>query len=374
MHFRTSSSVALCFALATPSWAKVPRHVTDDELSILAGAHVIYSWPKTVQAPDEIYSLVREGLVGGLILFGENVGNDTADVLASLQEEYKSSPAGDVFKKYFGVNGPLFINTDQEGGIVRRIKTAGPVESAKQTGASEDPAAAGWKAGQDAAAALIGAGFNGNLAPVLGIHRHEGDFLDYYQRSYGNNSVVVSAAATAFIKAQQAAGIPATAKHFPGLGAALHDQNTDLTAVTLDLSLEEIRSVDEVPYHFAIAAGVDLVMPSWAIYPAMDSLPSGLSKKWVTKELRGRLHFRGVTITDALEAGSLTPFGDLPTLSVMASQAGIDMLLASQRNVTQGEVVRQAVVDALKTDRLDWHDFITSTKRILALRSKLQSS
>ncbi|KAI0391189.1 glycosyl hydrolase [Xylariaceae sp. FL0594] len=372
MHFRSPLSTALCLVLAAPIWAKMPYNISDSDLSILAGAHVIYSWPKAIQAPDELVSLIRSGVVGGLILFGENVGTGTGDVLVSLQGEYRTSPANKVFKRYFGIDtGPLFINTDQEGGIVRRIKTAGPFESAKQTGAAADPALAGQVAGQEAASALKSANFTGNLAPVLDIHRHEGDFTDSAQRSYGNTSSVVSAAATAFIKAQQGAGIPATAKHFPGLGAALREQNTDLTPVTLDLSLDEIRAVDEVPYHAAIAAGVDLVMASWAVYPALDALPAGLSRKWVTEELRGRLGFRGVTITDALEAGSLAPWGDLPALSVMAARAGMDMLLASQRNVTQGEVVRRAVVDALRDGSWEWHDFIASTRRILRLRRKL---
>lgn len=370
MH-RTSLSASLCLPLALVVGASVPSTVTDQQLSILAGAHVIYSWPTTVQPPSSLVQLVSQGLVGGVILFGENVGNGTPSALASLQSAYASSPAPAVFQKYVGTNGPLFINTDQEGGEVRRIKSGGPFLTAKQIGASADPAAAGTTAGQQAAAALIQYNLNGNLAPVLDVYRQEGDFEDYYQRSYGNTSAIVSAAATAFIKAQQAAGIPATAKHFPGLGAATHQQNTDAAPVTLSLSLNEIRTVDEVPYTKAIAAGLDLVMTSWAVYPALDTKPSGLSSKWVRNELRTRLGFQGVTITDALEAGALTPFGDLPTVSVMAASAGMDMLLASQKNVTQGVAVRTALVNALKSGTLDWTDFIASTKRILTLRSKL---
>ena len=36
-----------------------------------------------------------------------------------------------------------------------------------------------------------------------------------------------------FITAQQAGGVAATAKHFPGLGAAARPQDTDLRPVTL---------------------------------------------------------------------------------------------------------------------------------------------
>lgn len=68
-----------------------------------------------------------------------------------------------------------------------------------------------------------------------------------------------------------------------------------------------------VPYPAAIAAGVGLVMTSWAVYPALDpGRPAGLSRTVIQGELRGRLGFRGVTITDAIEAGALRRFGDAP--------------------------------------------------------------
>ena len=63
----------------------------------------------------------------------------------------------------------------------------------------------------------------------------------------------------------------ATAKHFPGLGSATKSQNTDTGPVTLNVSLSGLRSKDEVPYPAAIAAGVKLIMASWAVYPALDA-------------------------------------------------------------------------------------------------------
>ena len=99
----------------------------------------------------------------------------------------------------------------------------------------------------------------------------------------------------------------ATAKHFPGLGSATTTQNTDNGPVTLTVSLAKLRTIDELPYPAAVAAGVKLVMVSWAIYPALDAKrPAGLSPAVIGQELRGRIAFTGVTITDALEAGALS--------------------------------------------------------------------
>ena len=70
-----------------------------------------------------------------------------------------------------------------------------------------------------------------------------------------------------FIRAQQSGGVAATAKHFPGLGAATASQNTDVRKVTIRLSKSVLQGTDEYPYAAAVNAQVDLVMVSWAVYP-----------------------------------------------------------------------------------------------------------
>ncbi len=154
------------------------------------------------------------------------------------------------------------------------------------------------------------------------------------------------------VRAQQATGVAATAKHYPGLGAATRAQNTDLGVVTLTQPAKEIRSVGELAFAPVIAAGVELVLTSWAVYPAIDpSYPSGLPKKFVGGELRRRQHFRGVTITDALEAGALEPFGDTGRRAVLAAEAGMDLLLCSARDVSQGQDAATAVTAGVERGR-----------------------
>jgi beta-glucosidase-like glycosyl hydrolase len=219
---------------------------------------------------------------------------------------------------------------------------------------------------------MIAAAVNGNLAPVLDVFRQPGNFIDEFQRSFSNDSAIVAECGAAYITAQQSSGPIATAKHFPGLGAATVVQNTDERPVTLNVTLDELRSVDMAPYQQAISAGVDMVMASWGVYPALDAQrPSGLSSKWIQGELRERLGFRGVTITDAIESASLVAFGNEPNRSISASQAGMDLILAAARNATQGAVINDAIVSALKNDSLPLGQFTESTERILKLRSKL---
>ena len=113
----------------------------------------------------------------------------------------------------------------------------------------------------------------------------------------------------------------AAAKHFPGLGPATASQNTDSAPVTLNVSASDLRSIDEAPYGPAISAGVKLVMLSWATYPALDpNFPAGLSSTIIQNELRGRLGFTGVTITDSLTAGGLSNFGTTSQRAVVGRE------------------------------------------------------
>jgi beta-N-acetylhexosaminidase len=328
-----------------------------------AGQRVIFSYPGPTP-PSTLLDMISAGEVGGVIFFGENITSlaQISTVVAELKAANAESP----------VDAPLLLMTDQEGGLIRRIRPGEPTLSEKQIGASADPTGAAHDAGIGAAQTLAGVGMNTNLAPVLDVFRQAGNFDDQFQRSYSSDANVCAACGAAFITAQQGLGIAATAKHFPGLGAATRSQNTDLTTVTLTQSADEIRNVDELPFGAAIAVRVDMVMTSWAVYPALDpDFPAGLSAAIVQGELRHRLGFRGVTITDALEAGAVAPFGDTGARSVLAAQAGMDVLLCSARDVTQGKAAVQAVAAALQGFQLNPGHSRQALRRVLDLRQQL---
>ena len=337
-----------------PWWAKL-------SLAQQAGQRVIFSYPGA-DPSDDMIQLIKYGMVGGLIFFGENIPSlsHIADVVADLKAAHAQSPTS---------SSPLLLMTDQEGGYIRRLSGEEPVLSEKKIGESADPRAEATKAGSGAAAALKAVGMNLNLAPVEDVYRQEGNFDDQWERSYSSDPSVCGELGAAFVRAQQASGVAATAKHYPGLGAATQDQNTDLGVVTLTQSAHDIRTIDEYAFQPVIRAGVELVMTSWAVYPAIDPVyPAGLSKTFVGRELRGRQHFRGVTITDALEAGALEPFGDTGERSVLAAEAGMDVLLCSGRDVGQGQAAVSAVAHAVRSGRLNPGHFEIALRRVRRLR------
>ena len=328
----------------------------------LAGQRVIFSYPG-LTVPAALLRQIRAGRAAGVIFFAGNVSSEAqiASVIKQLRRAQRQSP----------VSAPLLLMTDQEGGLVRRLPGA-PVISQKQVGASANPASAAGQAGAGAGQNLAGVGMNVNLAPVLDVYYESGNFIDQYQRSYSHKASTVTACGQAFITAQQQAGVAATAKHFPGLGSAAKPQNTDTGPVTLSVSLSGLRAEDEAPYPAAIAAGVKLIMASWAIYPALDATyPAGLSPAVIQGELRSRLGYQGVTITDAIEARALTAFGSYGKRAVLAAEAGMDLLLCSAQDPAQGQAVVTALAGALDSGQLDRATFNDSVQRATVLRDSL---
>jgi beta-N-acetylhexosaminidase len=330
----------------------------------LAGQRVIYSYTGTTP-PTELLTLIREGEVGGVIFFSSNITSGSQ--LAGAVKELNEAQAKSV------VHLPLLLMTDQEGGIVRRIPNGQPTVSQRQIGQSANPAQAAAQAGSGAAQTLSASGLNVNLAPVLDVFAVPGNFDDQFGRSYSSDPNVVSSAGASFITAQQNGGVAATAKHFPGLGTASTHEDTDNIPVTLNEPLSQIRAVDELPYVAAIKANVDLIMVSWAVYPALDSSrPAGLSSTIVQGELRNRLGYGGVTVTDALEAGALKAYGGPGQRAVDAASAGMDLLLCSSGSVSQGEEATQALAAALQGGQLTNSSFNAAVSRVDSLRERLR--
>ena len=350
-----------------PAAGPVPSGLPDPgRLTVgqLAGQRVIYSYPG-LTPPAALLQLIRRGEAAGVIFFPGNISSPAQLAAVARQLQRASMSPGSPVRE------PLLLMTDQEGGEVRRLPGA-PGLSEKQVGQSPHPAAAARGAGAGAAANLRRAGLNVNLAPVLDVYRAAGDFIDLYGRSYSRDARQVAALGAGFIRAEQDAGVPATAKHFPGLGAAARGQDTDHIPVTVNVPATTLRQVDELPYQAAVRAGVRLVMLSWAVYPALDpAYPAGLSRTVVQGELRQRIGFRGVTITDALGAGALRPFGAVGHRGQLAAVAGMDLLLCSGGTVNQGEQARRGLVAGYQDGLLSHDSFQAAVRRVLALRASL---
>jgi len=331
----------------------------------LAGQRIIYAYAG-LRPPSALLAAIRDGQAAGVIFFADNVAGSAQlrGVITGLQRAARAAPG----------HRPLLMLTDQEGGEVRRLPGP-PAASERQIGGAPRAAAQASAAGTAAGETLRAAGVNVNLAPVLDVYRRAGGFIDQYARSYSSHPSLVAGLGAHFIDAQQRTGVAATAKHFPGLGPAATAQNTDLRPVTLTTPAADLRVTDELPYRAAIAAGVKLVMVSWARYPALDARrPAGLSRAVIGGELRRRLHFTGVTITDGIEAGALAGFGATGTRAVLAAGAGADLILCAATDPSAntpaiGRVARDAIAAAIARGALNRTVARAAARRVLALRA-----
>jgi beta-N-acetylhexosaminidase len=328
----------------------------------LVGQRIIFSYDG-LTPPKGLMQRICRGEAAGVILFANNIKDHTQvkHVTQQLQRKHLQC----VRHRPAELSAPLLVMVDQEGGFVRRVPGA-PEQTALQIGRAGSDAA--FAAGEAAGKNLRSVGINVDLAPVVDVAR-AGSAITKKARAFSDQPKQVAKLSTEFIRGLHKENVAATAKHFPGFGAAA--VNTDDAPVTLDLPLRTIRQFDEPPFQMAINAGVELMMISSAIYPALDpKLPAGLSRRIMTGELRQRLGFKGVTVTDALGVPAITRYGKPGQIAVRVARAGTDLLLYSE-GYAQGVGGAKALEQALRSGKLPRKQFDASVARVLKLRASL---
>lgn len=317
------------------------------------GQHMIFAYDGLVP-PAALRRRIARGEAAGVILFARNVrsAGQVRAAMRSLQ----------AIRRPRGLRAPLIVMVDQEGGPVRRIPGAPARAAASVTSAAQARAD-----GRAAARTLRGAGANMNLAPVADVAR-PGAALARERRTYGRSSTAVGRRAGAFARGLREGGVRATAKHFPGFGAAAI--NTDNSAQRIDTPLDTLRTVDAAPFERLIDARVDAVMVSTAVYPALDERPAAFSRRWVEDELRERLGFRGVSITDDLGTPAVDAYGSNRRRAVLAVEAGIDLPLFSS-SYRAGAQAAEGLLAAAADGRLDAARLREQARRVLALRARI---
>jgi beta-N-acetylhexosaminidase len=348
--------VAVAAVLALSS-SPPPDPTTKLTLRQLAGQRLIVGYPGG-PPPAWLTRWIRRGDVAGVIIFARNIGSR-----ARLRRDMRRLQR---IHRPPGLSAPLLVMTDQEGGLVKRL--AGPPDrSPAELGRIGSRSLASAE-GRATARSLRGVGINVDLAPVMDLGR-AGGFQRRTMRSYAARPGITSAIGSAFVRGlQRRARLAATLKHFPGIGAARG--NADLTTQRIGLSRRALRLADERPFAAAIHAGARLVMTSTAVYPAFSRLPAVLSRRLSSRELRGRLGFRGVTITDSLGVRSLHPWGGPGRLAVRAARAGNDLLLFTSGDSAAG--AGRWLRRAIRSGRISRRAARDSARRVLELRESLR--
>ena len=259
------------------------------------------------EAPDYVLELLRKRRVAGVVLFGDNVvsRNQLRDLTREIQR---------------AARGRAVVATDQEGGSIRQVPFAAPAEGqAAQAGEREAASAA-----REGASDLRSSGVNVNLAPIADIGAAAGSAVG--GRAYPGDAGEVAASVGASVRSHLRAGVLPTPKHFPGFGSA--QANTDDEPVTIDTRRARIVKRDLEPFVAAVRAGAPLIMASHALYPALDRRRIASQSPTVLQGLlRRRLGFRGVVVTDSIEAEAVLDRSLVEVAGVRSVAAGADLVL-----------------------------------------------
>lgn len=315
----------------------------------LAGQRVIFSY-QGKQVPRELVRRVQRGEAAGVMLYARNIRSraQLRRTLGGLQRAARRSP----------LHLPLLLLIDQEGGLVQRLP-GGPTRSAARVGSTRGA----YRTGLQAGTTLRRVNINVNLAPVADVCRRR-SAMERELRCYSRRPSVVRARARAFARGLLRRGVLPAAKHFPGLGAAR--RNTDGGPVTIRASRSTLRRVDERPF-----AGLSpMVMLSTAVYPAFDRhRVASLSRAVIVGELRRRLHFRGVTISDAFDTPTGFGLGGPARIALTAARADLDLILFAHTYADSATAAR-TLESAIRSGRIPRTAAVRSADRVLALRRR----
>lgn len=264
--------------------------------------------------------VIREALAfgaGGFILFG-----GTREDVTALTRRLRQ----DAGRK-------LLIAADLERGAGQQVRGLAELPPPLALAALENLAVirgAGLLTGVQA----LSVGINWVLAPVADLDLPRNPIVQ--TRAFGAEPARVAEQVSAWIAGCQGAGALACAKHFPGHGRTVLDSHDALPVV--DADAPTLRASDLVPFEAAVATGVHSVMTAHVAYPQLDpsATPATFSSA-ILGELRRRLGFTGVIVSDALVMAGARE-GRTPIDAARAAiEAGVDLLLYPE---TPTEVAR----------------------------------
>lgn len=310
---------------------------------------------------EEIQASLPPVRVGGLFIFA-----CTADAVLRVARDLQAPGKG--------VAGelPLVLSSDLESGAGRMIKECTLFPDMMGVAACGDEGLA-FEMGRATAREGRAHGLHWNFGPVVDLNYEPRNPITC-TRSLGDDPQRAARLARAMILGMQSEGLCATAKHFPGDGWDDRDQH--LATTINPLSLGEWERSSGVPFRAALDAGVLSVMIGHIAMPAVDPgdpadpagpPPAMMSRPITTDFLRGRLGFRNVVISDAIEMnGSVSRARSPYEMVVRNVNAGCDMLLFSSAKRDFGILAEALEKGDLSMERLD-----EACSRVLALKEAL---
>ncbi|HEX5964496.1 MAG TPA: glycoside hydrolase family 3 N-terminal domain-containing protein [Pyrinomonadaceae bacterium] len=358
-------------------------------------------------ANDELRKMSLEEKVGQLISVGVNATflNQDSDAYRTLKRHVEENKIGGiilfrgpVYESVILVNRmqqlsryPLLVSADLEAGAGMRFDDTVNFPWNMAVAATGNPDFA-RRQGEITAREARALGVQQIFAPVVDVNNNAANPV-INVRSYGEDPADVARFGAAFTEGAQAAGVIATAKHFPGHGDTAVDSHRGLPEI--NVTRDRLNSVEFVPFQASVNAGVGSVMIGHIALPQIDStsikpLPRNVKSKPIDTDeageiveekstipatlspvmgriLRNDMKFTGMIVTDALSMSGLTIYFTPEESAVRALQAGADMLLKP----ADVDATFRGVREAVKSGRIPEQRIEESVRKLLAWKYDL---
>ena len=233
-------------------------------------------------------------------------------------------------------------------------------------GATWDPSAA-QAGGEVTANALRATGWNWDFAPVQDIAR-DNRWGRYYE-TWSEEPTLAAAMGAANVRGLQSGGagglkVTATVKHFAGYSGSINGHDR----VQADVPIRELQDLYLPSYAGAIDANAGTVMVDSG---SVNGIPATASHYLLTTQLRGRMGFKGVVISDYGDVGALATTyhmaADLAGAAALAINAGVDMaMLPFNADQWQTAVQSDVANHSVSVSRIN-----QAVSRILTLKFQL---
>lgn len=292
---------------------------------------------------------IKKYYPGGYIMFAKDFNNQTKESIKKEIDDLQSIS-----------KVPLVIAVDEEGGYVTRVSRYPSFRESKFLAPRSYYESGGEKlleqTEKEKAKLLLSIGVNLNLAPVADVSIDSNDFINI--RTFNRNAKETAVLIGKMVNYANEEGISSSLKHFPGYG-----NNVDThTGIAIDeRSYENFVENDYLPFEEGIKNKVPTVLVSHNIIKCMDSeYPATLSKK-VISELREKLNFTGVVITDDLSMSAVNSYVENGSAAVLAVNAGEDLIITS-------DFVKMynSVYEAVKNKEIDMKTIDKAVRRNIA--------
>lgn len=330
-----------------------------DEMSIdeLIGQVIMVGLPG-LELDEHYKQFIKQYKIGNYILFARNYDN-TKQMKQFMKNLYNYT---------LDVTGSFpLVSIDQEGGMVVRLFKDVTFPASPMTTSSTKLENAPFITGEIIGRDMLKLGVNLNLAPCLEVNENLMNPL-VNVRGYAASKETVLKNATLFVEGLQKSGALSCIKHYPGAGSSTKDSHWELPII--EDSKETLLNYNMYPFVNLMKS--DCLMSSHCIYKAFDEFPSTLSKVLLTETLRNKYGFEGLIISDGMEMKAISDHYGIGKGSVMALNAGCDILLLCHEFSEQKEAF-DAVKKAVLNKEIDIELLKEKVRRINKAKEKVSN-